>query len=143
MTQQSARAFLLALPHVVETLQWGDNLVFWVGDKALGGKMFALLNLTPDQHGLLSFPTDPEHFAELAERDGLRPAPYFARIGWVALDRWSALTTPELESLLREAHTRTLSKLPRKTRVALGLDTPAPQSPSPKTKQRTARKPAF
>lgn len=135
MNQQSTRAFLLALPHVVETLQWGDNLVFWIGDKTLGGKMFALLNLTPDQHALLSFPTDPERFAELAELDGLRPAPYFARIGWIALDRWSALPTPGLQDLLRHAHTLTLAKLPRKTRLALGLPIPTkPRAKQPNTK---------
>ena len=43
MDSESARAFLLRLPHVEETLQWGNNLVFWVGDKAIGGKMFAKL----------------------------------------------------------------------------------------------------
>ena len=125
MNTESARAHLLALPHVVETLQWGDNLVFWVGDKSLGGKMFALLNLTPQQgpiqHGVLSFAATPERFAELVEQDGIRPAPYFARIGWVALDRWSALPTPELQDLLEIAHSLTLAKLPRKTRLALDL----------------------
>ena len=126
MNQQTTRSFLLGLPHVAETLQWGDNLVFWTGDKSLGGKMFALLNLTPGEHALLSFPIDPERFAELSERDGLRPAPYFARIGWIALDRWSAVSTPELQELLTEAHARTLAKLTRKTRIALGLDPPPP-----------------
>ncbi len=127
MNTESARAHLLSLPHVVETLQWGDNLVFWIGPKSIGGKMFALLNLTPDHHGLLSFPTTPERFAELVEQDGLRPAPYFARIGWVALDRWSALPTPELTDLLQTAHTLTFDKLPRKTRIALNLP-PAPKA---------------
>ena len=45
MDAERLRAYLLALPHVVETMQWGANLVFWVGDKAIGGKMFALINL--------------------------------------------------------------------------------------------------
>src|ERR1700712_4622216 len=58
MDAERARAFLLKLPHVVETRQWGDNLVFWVGDKAIGGKMFALLNLdlgdSGISHGILS-----------------------------------------------------------------------------------------
>lgn len=121
MNTESARAHLLSLPHVVETLQWGDNLVFWIGPKSIGGKMFALLNLTPDHHGVLSFAATPERFAELVEQDGIRPAPYFARIGWVALDRWSALPTPELTDLLQTAHTLTEAKLPRKTRLALGL----------------------
>ena len=47
MNVELLRAFLLSLPHVEETMQWGDNLVFWVGDKAIGGKMFALANLSP------------------------------------------------------------------------------------------------
>ncbi len=45
MDAEKARAFLLKLPHVVETRQWGNNLVFWVGDKTRGGKMFCLLDL--------------------------------------------------------------------------------------------------
>ena len=45
MDADRLRAYLLTLPHVVETMQWGANLVFWVGDKAIGGKMFALINL--------------------------------------------------------------------------------------------------
>ena len=45
MNADLARSFLLTLPHAVETLQWGETLVFWVGDKAIGGKMFALIAL--------------------------------------------------------------------------------------------------
>ncbi len=48
MDAERVRAFLLTLPHVAETLQWGDNLVFWVGDKSIGGKMFALVNLSAE-----------------------------------------------------------------------------------------------
>ena len=81
--------------------------------------MFALLNLTPDHHGVLSFAAGPERFAELVEREGLRPAPYFARIHWVALDRWSALPSRELQQHLEAAHALTFAKLPRKTRAAL------------------------
>ena len=45
MDAERLRAYLLILPHVAETMQWGANLVFWAGDKAIGGKMFALVNL--------------------------------------------------------------------------------------------------
>jgi hypothetical protein len=45
MDAEKLRAMLLKLPHVVETMQWGDNLVLWVGDKAIGGKMFAVVDL--------------------------------------------------------------------------------------------------
>src|ERR1700743_3278582 len=97
MDAESAQESLWRLPHVAETLQWGNNLVFWVGDKAIGGKMFALLNLDTDSNGVLSFAAGPEGSAELLEIDGVFPAPYLARAHWVAMERWNALRTSELE----------------------------------------------
>jgi predicted DNA-binding protein (MmcQ/YjbR family) len=91
MDSESTRTFLLGLPFVEETLQWGNNLVFWVGNKAIGGKMFALLNLDADSNGVLSFAAGPEGSAELLEIDGIFPAPYLARAHWVAMERWNAL----------------------------------------------------
>jgi predicted DNA-binding protein (MmcQ/YjbR family) len=121
MDVERARAFLLTLPHAVETMQWGDNLVFWVGDKAIGGKMFCLLNLDAGAHGVISYSAGPERYAELVEQEGIVPAPYMARIHWVAVERWSALRNAEWESELRAAHEITLAKLPKKTREALAM----------------------
>jgi predicted DNA-binding protein (MmcQ/YjbR family) len=121
MDVERVRAFLLTLPHVVETMQWGDNLVFWVGDKAIGGKMFCLLDLDAGTHGVISYSAGPERYAELLERDGVSPAPYMARIYWVAVERWSALRSAEWESELSAAHAITLAKLPKKTRDALAM----------------------
>ena len=45
MDAERLRGYLLTLQHVAETMQWGANLVYWAGDKAIGGKMFALINL--------------------------------------------------------------------------------------------------
>jgi predicted DNA-binding protein (MmcQ/YjbR family) len=91
MDAENLRTYLLSLPDVAETMQWGDNLVFWVGDKVIGGKMFALASLTPDRGAVLSFAAGPERFRELVERDGLFPAPYLARAHWVAVERWNTL----------------------------------------------------
>jgi predicted DNA-binding protein (MmcQ/YjbR family) len=121
MDAERARAFLLAMPHVVETKQWGENLVFWVGDKALGGKMFALLNLDEDAQGAISYAAGPERYYELLELDGLKPAPYMARIFWVAAERWSAHRNAAWEAELRAAHALTLAKLPKRTRDTLAL----------------------
>jgi predicted DNA-binding protein (MmcQ/YjbR family) len=114
MDAERARKFLLTLPHVAETMQWGDNLVFWVGDKAIGGKMFALMNLDGSERGVISYAAGPERFAELVEQEGIGPAPYFARVFWVAVQTWSALRDKEWETELRAAHAITLEKLPRK-----------------------------
>jgi predicted DNA-binding protein (MmcQ/YjbR family) len=121
MNVELLRAFLLSLPHVEETMQWGDNLVFWVGDKAIGGKMFALANLSPDSRGVLSFAAGPEHYAELLEIEGVLPAPYFARIYWVAIQRYDVLSSNELKERLRNAHTLTYDKLPKRVKDVLAL----------------------
>ena len=138
MDSERLRSYLLTLPHVTETMQWGANLVFWVGDKAIGGKMFALLNLddpTPDElsgrrsRPLVSFLAGPARFAELLEIDGLIPAPYFARAHWVAALRWDAFTTSDWRRELTAAHALTLAKLPPKVRATLAL---------PRAKQKAA-----
>ena len=121
MDVEKARTFLLGLPHAVETMQWGDNLVFWVGDKAIGGKMFCLLNLDAGAHGVVSYSAGPERFAELVELEGIVPAPYMARIHWVAAERWDVLRNAEWESELRAAHAITLGKLPEKVLDVLAL----------------------
>jgi len=121
MDAERSREFLLKLPHVCETKQWGENLVFWTGDKAIGGKMFCLLNLDPGGGGVISFAAGAERFYELVERDGLIPAPYMARIFWVAAEGWSALRNAEWEELLRTAHEITYEKLPKRVKETLEL----------------------
>ena len=121
MDAETARSFLLKLPHVEETQQWGDNLVFWVGDKAIGGKMFCLVNLDAGEHGVISYSAGPERYAELLEREGLVPAPYMARIHWVAAERWSAWRNADWERELHAAHAITFAKLPQRVRDVLAM----------------------
>jgi predicted DNA-binding protein (MmcQ/YjbR family) len=121
MDAESTRAFLMSLPFVEETLQWGNNLVFWVGDKAIGGKMFALINLEGDGKAVMSFAAGPEGSAELLEIDGIFPAPYLARAHWVAVERWDVLRKSELESRLRAARELIEAKLPKRTRDVLAM----------------------
>jgi predicted DNA-binding protein (MmcQ/YjbR family) len=129
MNPERLRAFLLTLPHVVETMQWGANLVFWVGDKAIGGKMFALINLDepspsddPDKPYLvLSYAAGPTRYPELLEIDGLVPAPYMARIHWVAAERWDVFTPAEWQRELIAAHALTLAKLAKKVVATFAL----------------------
>jgi predicted DNA-binding protein (MmcQ/YjbR family) len=121
MDAERAREYLLRMPHVVETIQWGANLVFWVGDKAIGGKMFAVLNLDEDQKAVLAFAAGPERYAELLETEGVFPAPYLARAYWVSLRNWGVLRTNELEEQLKLAHSLIYGKLPKKTKDALAM----------------------
>jgi predicted DNA-binding protein (MmcQ/YjbR family) len=122
------RAYILTLPHAVETMQWGANLVFWVGDKAIGGKMFALVNLDGDDgherdknSPVISYAVGPERYSELLETEGIIPAPYMARIHWVAVERWDVFRPSQWEKELLAAHTLTFDKLPPRTRANLAL----------------------
>jgi predicted DNA-binding protein (MmcQ/YjbR family) len=121
MDVERIRAYLLTLPHAVETMQWGANLVFWVGDKAIGGKMFALINLDGDGKAVISYSAGPKRYAELLETDGIIPAPYMARIHWVAVERWNVFRTPQWEQELQAAHALTFAKLPPKVRTTLAM----------------------
>ena len=120
MNAERIREFLLKLPHVVEAEQWG-GLLYWVGDKAIGGKTFVHVNLEAGQGHPAMFPAGPERFAEMCERDGVIPAPYAARNFWVAVKRWDALRDREWEEELRAAHSIVYEKLPPRTRAVLDL----------------------
>ncbi len=121
MDAEQVREFLRTLPHVEETMQWGANLVFWVGDKAIGGKMFALVNLDEDGMAVISFHAGPERYSELLEIEGIIPAPYMARIYWVALERWDVLRRAELQDLLSRARELVYEKLPKRTKDVLAM----------------------
>ena len=107
------RNYCLSLPHTTESVQWGDNLVLKVG-----GKLYAVANLEPAKYWL-SFKCSAEGFAELCEREGVVPAPYFARAQWVAVESEDTIPRAELKRLLREAYDLVFAKLPRKTQAAL------------------------
>ena len=151
MDVELARAFLLALPHVTETMQWGENVVFWVGDKAVGGKMFCLLNLEGGKHGIVSFAAGTERFAELQESEGFFPAPYFAREQWIAARDWSVVRNAEWGELFRNAHAVVRAKLPTRVlaliegtatpdRDTKGQTLPSPTAAKSKANKSTAKK---
>jgi predicted DNA-binding protein (MmcQ/YjbR family) len=121
MDAEQIRKLLLQMPHVAETMQWGANLVFWVGDKALGGKMFAFVNLDGDGRAAISYCAGSERYAELLEIDGVIPAPYLARAYWVAVERWGVFRNSEWKSELEAAHTIVTGKLPKRVRDRIAM----------------------
>jgi predicted DNA-binding protein (MmcQ/YjbR family) len=119
MNVERMRTMLLAMFHVVETEQWG-GLVFWVGDKAIGGKMFAMMPL--DGEGApISYPAGQERYGELVESEDIKPAPYLARIWWVSPEHWDVFNDRAWEREMTAAHALTLEKLPPKVKATLAL----------------------
>jgi len=105
MNVDSIRAYCLAFPDATEKLQWEDNLCF-----KLGGKIFAMLGLDRLR---LCFKCAPDAFAELTEREDIRPAPYVGRYKWVMLDRLDALGDAELEHFIRQSYDMVAAKAPK------------------------------
>jgi predicted DNA-binding protein (MmcQ/YjbR family) len=121
MDNERVREICLRLPHVAETVNWGHQLVFWVGDRGIGGKMFAMTDLDGTGTCVLLFHCGVERFHELLENDGIIPAPHLARAHWVGLERWDALRPREIEEELRCAHKLIYEKLPKRTKASLEL----------------------
>jgi predicted DNA-binding protein (MmcQ/YjbR family) len=121
MDNERIREICLRLPHVTETLNWGHHLVYFVGDKAIGGKMFAMTDLDGTGTGVLWFHCGAERFHELLENEDIVASPYLARAYWVTLLKWDALRPREIEEELRRAYELIYAKLPAKTRKVLAL----------------------
>ena len=113
MTRDGFEAFVLTLPKATLVRQWRDDSVAKVG-----GKIFALLDRDP---GEVWLKVSEMAFELLTELDGVRPAPYFARAGWVAISVASPLNAAEVEAYVREAHRIIAGKLSKRVRMELGL----------------------
>jgi predicted DNA-binding protein (MmcQ/YjbR family) len=107
MSVDSIRAYCLSFPQATENLQWGDDLCFKVGRK-----IFTIVGLDNPR---LCFKCTPETFAELIEREDIRPAPYVGRYKWVMLDRLDAVRNDELEDLIRQSYEMVAAKAPAKS----------------------------
>ena len=121
MDNERIRAICLGLPHVAETVNWGHHLVYWVGDRDIGGKMFAMTDLDGTGYGVLLFHTGPERFHELLEVEGMVASPYLAKAHWVTMLRWDVLRPRQIEDELTRAHALIFERLPRRTRTVLAI----------------------
>ena len=106
MNVDAIRELCLNLPQATENLQWGDELCFKVANK-----IFVMLGLDNPR---LCFKCSPEKFAELIEREDIRPAPYVGRYKWVMLDRLDAVAWNELQELIQQSYQMVAEKPPAK-----------------------------
>jgi predicted DNA-binding protein (MmcQ/YjbR family) len=104
-----------SLPGATEDVKWGHDLIF-----SVGGKMFAGFQL-PDGEPI-GFKVDPLIFDSLVGRDGIVPAPYMAKHSWVSVTDRKQVPVATLRDLLTDAHRLVASKLSRKMRRELGLE---------------------
>jgi predicted DNA-binding protein (MmcQ/YjbR family) len=124
------REFCLTLPHTTEDVQWGNDLLFRIGNK-----IYCVTCLEPASPVKLSFKCTPEKFAELVEVEGIIPAPYVAKHHWVALVEMNALRQTEIKGLIRNSYQLVLQKLSKKQQAEFGKPaSKARSSSSPRTR---------
>lgn len=111
------RAYCLSLPQAAEKIQWENDLLF-----TIGGKIFAVTPLEPAPF-VLTLKPDPEHRLELLEIEGVEPAPYLARAGWVSVRTWDVFRDSEWRDLAAESYRMIVSKLPKKLQAQLSQGT--------------------
>lgn len=113
MTANELRKLCMSLPASTETIQWGDDRVFKVGEK-----MFACSGIEADSK--FSFKVDDDRFLELTDVPGVKPAPYLARAKWVQIDPARCeLPNRDLAELVRNSYALVFSRLPKKTQKRL------------------------
>jgi len=105
MNVDEIRSYCLSFPEATEKLQWGDALCFKVR-----AKMFAVLGLDQVR---LTFKCAPDTFAELIEREDIRPSPYVGRYKWVLVERLDALRNREVKDLIRQSYEMAVANAPK------------------------------
>src|SRR6516164_2071554 len=113
MNLDQFRAKCAALPGVTKDIKWQTREVYSVADK-----MFAVVS--PDT-GQVSLKVEKTRFLELTDHDGVMPAPYLARHGWIAITNTHILPATELAGLIKTSWRLVRNKLPAKVRNTLPI----------------------
>ena len=113
MHLESIRAYCLSFPGATEGLQWGDDLLFRVGNKIF---VSVALGMVPQ---CMTVKSTPERCAELLEIEGATRAAYVGRYDFVTLERLDLLPDAEMRSLIAESYRIVKSKLPREVQTKL------------------------
>ncbi len=101
------KAYCRSLPGVTEDVKWGKDLCF-----SVGRKLFAGFDL--DSEANFSFKCTEQDQLALIQRDGIIPAPYVAKHGWVSVQRKGALPAAEARRFLRKSYELVLAGLPKR-----------------------------
>jgi len=121
MDNERIRDICMAMPHVCETVNWGHHLVYFVGDRDIGGKMFAMTDLDGSGTGVFWFHCGAERFHELLEVEGIIASPYLAKVHWVTVERWDVLRPRQIEDELKRGYELIYAKLSPRTKKILLL----------------------
>ena len=101
------REFCLTLPGATEDVKWGAAHCF-----SVGGRLFAMFEL--EKEPPVQFKCDEEDFDLLLDVDGIIPAPYAARAGWVSVTTRKALSAAKCRKQIVKSYELVFAKLTKK-----------------------------
>ncbi len=96
MNLEDLREYCLSLPGTTESVKWGDDLCFCVGEK-----MYAVTSLSGQPSLSVKVPT--HKFDQYIESPLFIPAPYLARHKWVYSKYFTEIPKNEIITLIRES----------------------------------------
>lgn len=117
MNLQTLEEICMSCKGTQPDIKWEEHLCFVIGEK-----MYCMTNLNPPFH--VSLKASPGDFAEFTQREGVIPAPYLARGGWIQIQEPNALSFKEWERLLKNAYALIFKKLTRKLQKEILETTP-------------------
>jgi predicted DNA-binding protein (MmcQ/YjbR family) len=113
MTTPALEELCMSFKGATRDIKWGNDMCY-----SVGSKMFCVTSATGKY--FISFKTTPEEYAELIEREGVRPAPYSARYYWVLVETMTALRPKEWKEKIQKSYELVVERLPKKARALLG-----------------------
>jgi predicted DNA-binding protein (MmcQ/YjbR family) len=117
MNYDALNTFCARLPATTHVVQWGGSDVYKVG-----GKVFALINISVEAHVTVSFKVTHLGYEILRDHPACRPAPYLASRGmsWIQYYQ-DGLDEADLKHYIDASYRMIAQALPKKTQKALGL----------------------
>ena len=116
MNVPAVKKFCAALPHATGDIKWGADQVY-----SIGGRMFCVAYVNPQNNATVSFKVDDDLFLSFTDRAGFIPAPYMARAKWVQVIDLNKVADSELKALIRRSYELVAMKLTKKLRAELGM----------------------
>ena len=103
-------------PGVTSVIQWGDHLVWKVGDK-----MFSVMSFADEARidGFSLKVNSPEHWDELTDRDGIEKMSHSTGKNWVTVTHEAGVRQPEALEMLRASYDKVRSGLTKKLQAEL------------------------
>jgi predicted DNA-binding protein (MmcQ/YjbR family) len=114
MTTQQIADHCRSLAYARGEMKWGNDLVF-----TIGGKMFAVLEMTDEPFGRFSFKCTQGQFEALSRCEGIIPASYMARAQWVSVTAPDAISLEDALAFIEESYEMVKAKLPKKVQAEL------------------------